>query len=219
MDEERLETAEGGTEDGGFLDGWEKTGEGAAEEAAGNGEPKTAAGERAPEAPEDGAETAGGEDGNVESGQGGGETAQQRTWRLEGPDGQTVKPEAREAALAAREAKARAEQEAAQRQAEERRNWEVRRDADIQTFAQVFPEAAADPKTIPKEVWEAVGGGLSLTAAYAACVRHQQEQAAQTEARRRQQAAENAARSTGTMRSAGSGAAGKDPFLEGWENP
>ncbi len=293
MDEERLETAEGGTEDGGFLDGWEETGEEVVEEAAGSGEPETAAGERAretPEAPEDGAETAVGEDGNVEAGQGGGETAQQRTWRLEGPDGQavncgeanlvelarkgldydrqaaeyaalwpgvellnafaqkagvtladyvtdlrvrlkqsdgmdedtarqTVELEAREAALAAREAKERAEQEAAQRQAEERRSWEARRDADIQTFAQAFPEVAADPKSIPKEVWEAVGGGLSLTAAYAVYVRHQQEQAEQAEARQRQQAAENAARSTGTMRSAGSGAAGKDPFLEGWENP
>lgn len=131
---------------------------------------------------------------------------------------QAVELEVREAAVSAREARERAAQEAEERQAEERRAWEARRDADIETFVQVFPEAAADPKTVPPEVWEAVRGGSSLTAAYAAYVRRQQEQAAQAEARAKAQAAENAARSTGSMRSAGSAAAGKDPFLEGWES-
>lgn len=131
---------------------------------------------------------------------------------------QAVELEVREAAVSAREARERAAREAEERQAEERRAWEARRDADIETFVQVFPEAAADPKTVPPEVWEAVRGGSSLTAAYAAYTRRQQERAAQAEAKAKAQAAENAARSTGSMRSAGSAAAGKDPFLEGWES-
>ena len=83
----------------------------------------------------------------------------------------------------------------------------------------MFPEAAADPASIPKEVWAEVRGGRSLVGAYAkyheAQVRADVEAEEQRAAAQRQNA-ENAARSAGSMRSAGADAASKDPFLEGW---
>lgn len=86
--------------------------------------------------------------------------------------------------------------------------------ADIQAFAAAFPEAAGNVGSIPREVWDAVNAGASLTAAYA---RYSGVQAAAEAARRRaRQNARNAAASTGSMRSAGSRSP-KDPFLEGWE--
>lgn len=87
---------------------------------------------------------------------------------------------------------------------------EARVRADLRTFATAFPDAARSPAAIPPAVWDMVRGGRSLTAAYAAF------QAVRDQAGRRN--AENAARSTGSMRSAGSGAGPRDPFLEGWES-
>lgn len=110
----------------------------------------------------------------------------------------TVELEDREAAVAARE------------QAGWRQAADTRRRADIREFMETFPEAAREPGSIPREVWAEVRGGRSLVAAYA---RYRGAQAARETARRRNE--ENAARSAGSMRSAGSGGAG-DPFLEGW---
>lgn len=135
-----------------------------------------------------------------------------------------VEMEDREARLAAQEAEDRRRQEAAQRAQAFHRQRQERVQADIQEFIAVFPDAARDFQSIPKEVWDAVNGGMSLVAAYA---RHagaqaaekakaQAEEAARQEAVRQQNAA-NAARSAGSMKSAGQNHGPKDPFLEGWD--
>lgn len=81
---------------------------------------------------------------------------------------------------------------------------EVRKQADLRSFRQNFPEAARDPWSIPKEVWAMARSAGSLTAAYGAW----------SQALRRN--ADNAVRSAGSMRSAGTGNGPVDPFLEGW---
>ena len=81
---------------------------------------------------------------------------------------------------------------------------------DLRTFAAAFPEAARDPASIPGAVWGMVRQGRTLTDAYAA-FRAVRERAGRQNAR-------SAFRSAGSMRSAGSGAGPRDPFLEGWES-
>lgn len=81
---------------------------------------------------------------------------------------------------------------------------DLRMKADLRNFMQSFPEAANDPWSIPKEVWNMARSAGSLTSAYRAW----------SQALRRN--ADNAARSAGSMRSAGSGSGPVDPFLEGW---
>lgn len=127
-----------------------------------------------------------------------------------------VELEDREAAVAAKEAAQREE-------AESREAANNRIQADLREFAKAFPEVYAkaknDPKAIPDEVWNEVNGGkFSLTAAYsryavaqAAAAKKAAEAVAQTS----KQNEENAARSTGSMKSAGS-SSNKDAFLEGW---
>ena len=78
---------------------------------------------------------------------------------------------------------------------------------------------ARNPDAIPKEVWDAVAAGSSLTVAYAKYTAKQaREEAERTRsaAQAAQQNVKNAARSTGSMQSAGQNAGGRDPFLEGW---
>lgn len=81
-------------------------------------------------------------------------------------------------------------------------------EADMRTFVDAFPEAARDPGSIPPPVWDMVRSGRGLTASYAAY------RSIVSQAPRRN--AENAARSSGSMRSAGAGFGPGDPFLEGW---
>lgn len=95
------------------------------------------------------------------------------------------------------------------------------RKADIERFRMTFPDAAKDPKAIPQEVWADVGKGLSLVEAYSKyAVAKAQE--AQLTAERKASAAvqnrKNAERATGSMRSAGEGAKGRDPFAEGFDS-
>lgn len=85
---------------------------------------------------------------------------------------------------------------------------EARAQADLRTFRRVFPDAAGNPASIPREVWENARRTGSLTTAYAAF------RAAREQTLRRNE--ENAARSAGSMRSAGAGTGPGDPFLEGW---
>lgn len=76
--------------------------------------------------------------------------------------------------------------------------------ADLRVFTETFPDAARNPGSIPREVWAMARRTGSLTAAYGAweqVLRHN---------------AGNAARSAGSMRSAGFGSGHGDPFLEGW---
>lgn len=87
--------------------------------------------------------------------------------------------------------------------------------ADLRSFAAAFPEVFAlakdDPTVIPQSVWEAMEHqGLSLTAAYARYATGQARTAAGN--------GRNAARSTGSMRSAGNDGKLKDAFLSAFES-
>lgn len=124
--------------------------------------------------------------------------------------------EDREAAVSAREA----EEKAA---ADQKESDEAQIQQGISEFAKAFPEvyekAKGDANAIPDSVWAEVRGGLSLTAAYAkyAVAQAQAEtEAARTAAKTAEQNQKNGQRATGSMKTVGSGAAGKDPFLEGW---
>ena len=115
-------------------------------------------------------------------------------------------------------------EQAAERQAAEQANAAAnaaaqRRKADIDEFAREYPDVARNPDAIPKEVWDAVAAGSSLTVAYAKYTAKQaREEAERTRsaAQAAHQNVKNAARSTGSMQSAGQNAGGRDPFLEGW---
>ena len=126
----------------------------------------------------------------------------------------SIELEDREAAVTAREAEQAAEQANAAANAAAQR-----RKADIDEFAREYPDVARNPDAIPKEVWDAVAAGSSLTVAYAKYTAKQaREEAERTRsaAQAAQQNVKNAARSTGSMQSAGQNAGGRDPFLEGW---
>ena len=118
-----------------------------------------------------------------------------------------------------------------QRQAENRRVYEAkaRRDADIQNFARTYPDVAAklgpnvDPETvIPREVWEAVNNGQTLTAAYGSyALKQSRKETADAKAELAAFKKNNANRSasTGSMSGSGTPGLGNDPFLEGWNEP
>lgn len=131
----------------------------------------------------------------------------------------TISLEDREAAVAAKEAAQQQAEQAAQEAANSEEQARERRNADLQRFRQVFPDAAKDANGIPAAVWEQVNGGLTLVEAYSQYA-VAQAKAAQAAAEQRAAAADlgrrNDARATGSMRSAGDSAQGKDPFLEGW---
>jgi hypothetical protein len=131
----------------------------------------------------------------------------------------SVELEDRETAVAAAEA---AQKEKADAEAESK----AKINADIAEFAKAFPDvykqAEKDPKVIPESVWAKVNSGeLTLTAAYS---RYAVEQAKAEAAAAKQAAAveaknaKNAARSTGSMKSAGNDAKNTDAFLEGWNS-
>lgn len=135
-----------------------------------------------------------------------------------------VEMEDREARVSIQEARERQRQEQERQLQEGQRRRQERVQADIQEFIHVFPDAAREFQNIPKEVWDAVNGGMSLVAAYARYAQAQanaQAHAADEEQRRReaveQQNRKNSEASTGSMRSAGNTRGPKDPFLEGWD--
>lgn len=137
---------------------------------------------------------------------------------------QAVELEDREARIAAKEEYDRRQQEEARQAQAFQQQRQARVQADIQEFIRVFPDAARDFQNIPKEVWDAVNGGMSLVAAYAYYNNAQasaREQAAEAERARREavqrQNRKNTENSTGSMRSAGGNHGPKDPFLEGWD--
>ena len=129
----------------------------------------------------------------------------------------SVELEDREAVVAAKEAQQTAERNAQTRRSEA----EQRRQADIEAFRKIYPDAAKDPKGIPAEVWQRVNQGMNLVAAYAV-YDAQQARAAQAAAEQKAAAAvqnqTNAARSTGSMHSSGDNTKVKDAFLEGWDS-
>ena len=130
-----------------------------------------------------------------------------------------VELEDREAAVAVREAAAKEENDA-------RAQNEARVQADLREFAKAFPDvydkAKNDPKAIPEAVWSDVNAGkLSLTAAYskyAVAQAQAAQKAAEAAAQTDRKNTENAAKSTGSMKSAGADTASKDPFMEGWNS-
>lgn len=131
----------------------------------------------------------------------------------------SIELEDREAAVTAREAEQAAERQAAEQANAAENAAAQRRKADIDEFAREYPDVARNPDAIPKEVWDAVAAGSSLTVAYAKYTAKQaREEAERTRsaAQAAQQNIKNAARSTGSMQSAGQNAGGRDPFLEGW---
>ena len=144
----------------------------------------------------------------VKKAQGMGEAEAQRAVELED----------REAAVSAKEA---AENEATE--AKNAADTKIRRDLEEfgRTFPKVYEQAKSEPKTIPQSVWDDVNRGISLTAAYSRyAVAQAEAKAASAEQRAGIAAAnaKNAARSAGSMKSAGNDAKGKDPFLEGWDS-
>lgn len=131
----------------------------------------------------------------------------------------SIELEDREAAVTAREAEQAAERQEAEQANAAANAAAQRRKADIDEFAREYPDVARNPDAIPKEVWDAVAAGSSLTVAYAKYTAKQaREEAERTRsaAQAAQQNVKNAARSTGSMQSAGQNAGGRDPFLEGW---
>lgn len=131
----------------------------------------------------------------------------------------SIELEDREAAVTAREAEQAAERQAAEQANAAANAAAQRRKADIDEFAREYPDVARNPDAIPKEVWDAVAAGSSLTVAYAKyTAKRAREEAERTRsaAQAAQQNIKNAARSTGSMQSAGQNAGGRDPFLEGW---
>ena len=128
-----------------------------------------------------------------------------------------VELEDRERAVAASEAKTK--QQEASRAAQGER---IRR--DVAEFSRAFPEiyakAQADPKVIPEAVWKDVSSGLSLTAAWSRHVVRQAEQRAAAADRKEKAVnrnAANAARSAGSMVSAGAENRTRDPFAEAFD--
>ena len=131
----------------------------------------------------------------------------------------SIELEDREAAVTAREAEQAAERQAAEQANAAANAAAQRRKADIDEFAREYPDVARNPDAIPKEVWDAVAAGSSLTVAYAKYTAKQAREEAESTrsaAQAAQQNIKNAARSTGSMQSAGQNAGGRDPFLEGW---
>lgn len=125
-----------------------------------------------------------------------------------------VELEDREAAVSAAET-ARREAEAERG----RKNDQIRNDLDM--FRQAYPEVydkarGGDQSAIPQAVWDEVNRGAPLVAAYSRYLVTQakeKEQRAETAAKN----ATNAARSSGSMKSAGNDAKNTDPFLDGFD--
>lgn len=128
----------------------------------------------------------------------------------------TVELEDREAAIAAQEAQRQEEANAKQSRQDKLK-------ADLADFQKAFPDiyekAKTDPNVIPKSVYEDVGRGFSLTAAYGryvATVAQANAKAAQEKAAVAAQGQKNATRATGSMKSAGNESKNKDAFLDGF---
>lgn len=147
-----------------------------------------------------------------------------RTQALQQSKGLSEEEARREVELEDREAAIKAEEAARQEATQRREAGEAEVQRGIAEFARAFPEiyeqARKNPEVIPDSVWEAVNGGLSLTAAYAQYAVTQaakETQAAQAQAQTAKQNQRNAQRSTGSMKSAGNDARNTDAFLAGFD--
>lgn len=132
-----------------------------------------------------------------------------------------VELEDREAAVAAKENQQKDAEAHQQTENQAKSDAAEKRKADIEQFRKEFPDAAKEPDKIPKEVWDDVRKGMSLSIAYAKYA-IRQEQAARKEAEHKAASSEqnqkNASRSAGSMQSAGNKHNSRDPFLEGWDS-
>lgn len=147
--------------------------------------------------------------------------AKQASGMSEAEAKRAVDLEDREAAVSAKEAAEAQRQGAANQVAQARAAADARRSADIAEFQKLFPDAAKDPKAIPKEVWANVQSGMTLVSAYSKYAVEQANaarQAAEQKASAASQNQANASRATGSMASAGENTGSKDPFLAGWDS-
>ncbi len=141
-------------------------------------------------------------------------------------EGKSEEEARREVALEDRKAAMAAKEQAAKEENDAKAQSEAKIQADLREFAKAFPDvydkAKNDPKAIPEAVWSEVNAGrLSLTAAYsryAVAQAQAAQKAAETAAQTDRKNTENAAKSTGSMKSAGADTASKDPFMEGWNS-
>lgn len=95
---------------------------------------------------------------------------------------------------------------------------QAKMEADIKAFTEAYPEQARDPKSLPKEVWDAVHKGDTLLNAYRAYENKQlkaQLEKEKKDAERRALEEKNKARSTGSQSTAGSKSA-LDSFEAAW---
>ena len=146
--------------------------------------------------------------------------AKKATGMSEAEAKRAVELEDREVAVAAKEAADAQRQTAQSQAAAAQASMEARRRADILEFQKTFPDVAKDPKSIPQEVWAEVRKGTSLVAAYSKYALAQAQTAQQTaehKAAAATQNQKNAARSTGSMKTAGESTQGKDPFMDGFD--
>lgn len=93
---------------------------------------------------------------------------------------------------------------------------EDRAEREVREFQRNFPDA----QEVPQEVWDdVIGNGTNLTAAYSIYLARKAD-ATMAEVRRKEDAAvqnqSNAARSTGSLQSAGQQKKSNDPFLDGF---
>lgn len=103
-------------------------------------------------------------------------------------------------------------------EAEEQANAKAKMEADVQAFVKAYPEAAKDPNSLPKEVWDEVHKGESLVNAYRAWENKQlkaQLDKEKKDAERRAQEQKNKARSTGSQSTAGN-RSDADAFDAAW---
>ena len=98
---------------------------------------------------------------------------------------------------------------------------DARKRAEIQKFAIAHPDVKG--QDIPPDVWQAFhDSDSSLEELYISKVLYpkalKELEALKTKAAEKAQNDRNAARSTGSRKSAGKNSAGKDPFYEGWDD-
>ena len=88
----------------------------------------------------------------------------------------------------------------------EQASAKAKMEADVKAFMEAYPDAAKDPNSLPKEVWDEVHKGESLVNAYRAWENKQlkaQLDKEKKDAERRAQEQKNKARSTGSQSTAG----------------
>lgn len=101
---------------------------------------------------------------------------------------------------------------------EAQKSAEEKQRADFAAFQAAHPDVQT--KDIPREVWEKVAGGMSLTEAYSSHemkLLKEENRRLKEAAEVKQQEEKNKARSTGSRKSPGSGTGKRDAWDEAWD--